>query len=155
MSEPLELDDEQPRPDPADFDAFFAEESAARPRQTITLYGTTYTLPDSLPLMFTLQAERTRNSSDPGDVRRLLATLFGRDTLDEWSAAGMTERQFGVLLIWAGANIKAPGKLGMREAAELYDDQEQQAQGKAQGPNRAARRAKPKRKKQRSSGKPS
>lgn len=150
MTEPTPLDGEQ-RLDAADFDAFFAEESAARPRQTLTLYGKTYTLPDSLPLMFTLQAERVQHSSDPDDVRSMLATLFGRDTLDEWAAAGMTERQFGVLLIWSGANIKTPGSLTMQGAAELYDQQE--AQGKAPAPNRAARRSKPKRKKSPSSGK--
>ena len=153
MTEPTDLDEQPGRPSTADFDAFFAEESATRPRQPLTLYGKTYTLPDSLPLMFTLQAERVQHSSDPDDVRRMLATLFGRDTLDEWAGRGMTERQFGVLLIWSGANIKTPGSLTMQRAAELYDEQEQQAQGKAPAPNRAARRSKPKPKRPRSSGK--
>lgn len=145
-----ELDEQPARPEAADFDAFFAEESAARPRQTLTLYGTTYTLPDSLPLMFTLQAERVQHSSDPDDVRKMLATLFGRDTLDDWAEHGMTDRQFGIVLIYAGASIKAPGSMTLERAAKLYDEQEGEA-GKA--PNRAARRAKPKPKKPRSSGK--
>lgn len=159
MTEAQQLDDEQPAPavDTADFDAFFAEESATRPRQPLTLYGTTYTLPDSLPLMFTLQAERVHASSDPRDVRRMLATIFGADPLDEWAARGMTDRMFGIVLIYAGANIKVPGSLSIEGAATLYDEQERRAAEAGKAPaNRAERRAKPKAKtsaKPRSSGK--
>lgn len=126
---------------PADFDAFFAEESAAHPRQIISLYGSTYRLPDSLPLMFTLQMERVQSSSDPTDVRRMLATLYGVDVLDTWAEHGMTDRQLGVVLIYSAGNIRTPGSVTMPRAAELYAEQEA---GKATAPNRAARRAKPK-----------
>lgn len=122
---------------PADFDAFFAEESAARPREQLTLYGTTYTLPESLPLMFTLQMERVQDSSDPADVRKMLATLYGADVLDAWAEHGMTDRQLGVVLIYSAGNIRRPGSVTMQRAAELYAEQEA---GKAPAPNRAARR---------------
>ncbi len=134
----------------ADFDAFFAEESATRPREQLTLYGTTYTLPESLPLLFTLQMERVQDSSDPGDVRKMLATLYGGDVLDTWAEAGMTDRQLGVVLIYSAGNIRNPGSVTMQRAAELYAEQEA---GKAAAPaNRAARRAKTKTKKQKRSG---
>lgn len=140
-----DLDDEQlDHQGAADFDAFFAEESATRPRERLTLYGHEYVLPESLPLMFTLQMERVQDSSDPGDVRKMLATLFGGDVLDLWAEQGMTDRQLGVVLIYAAANIRVPGSMTMGRAAELYAEQET---GKAAAPNRAARRAKPKTKK--------
>jgi len=124
---------------PADFDAFFAEESATRPREQLTLYGTTYTLPESLPLLFTLQMERVQHSSDPDDVRRMLATLYGGDVLDVWAEHGMTDRQLGVVLMYSAANIRKPGSVTMARAAELYAEQDA---GKAAAPaNRAQRRA--------------
>ncbi|MCZ9348543.1 hypothetical protein NGM36_01760 [Streptomyces mutabilis] len=141
--------------DNGDFDAFFGEEVAkgTRQRQTITLYGSTYTLPDSLPLMFTLQAERVQASADLSDVRRMLAALVGVDALDDWAEHGMTDRQFRIVLMYSAANVRSPGSLSMQRAAELYDEQEaaKDAQGKAPAPNRAARRKKSK--KRGSSGK--
>ncbi|MFF8095684.1 hypothetical protein [Streptomyces sp. NPDC016675] len=137
-----------------DFDAFFGEEAAkgTRPRQPITLHGRTYLLPDSLPLMFTLQAERVQSSADLADVRRMLAALFGVDALDDWAEAGMTDRQFRIVLMYAAANVRSPGSLTMQRAAAMYDEQESaQAPGKAPAPNRAARRKK--NGKRRSSGK--
>ncbi|MFE4333955.1 hypothetical protein ACFRQM_32435 [Streptomyces sp. NPDC056831] len=127
---------------PADFDAFFAEESATRPREQLTLYGTTYTLPESLPLLFTLQMERVQDSSDPDDVRRMLATLYGGDVLDTWAAHGMTDRQLGVVLMYSAANIRKQGSVTMARAAELYAEQDA---GKDAAPaNREQRRAKTK-----------
>lgn len=134
---------------PADFDAFFAEESATRPRHRLTLFGRTYTLPESLPLLFTLQMERVQDSSDPDDVRKMLATLYGDDVLDTWAEHGMTDRQLGVVLIYSAANIRTPDSCTMQRAAELYERQEA---GKAAAPNRAARRTAKKGKKGRSSG---
>ncbi|MGA5084095.1 hypothetical protein [Streptomyces pseudogriseolus] len=136
----------------ADFDAFFGEEVTARPAQRVRVCGKTYTLPDSLPLMFTLQAERVQQSSSVDDVRAMLAPLFGRDALDEWADAGMTDRRFRIVLMYAAANVRKPGSLTMEAAARLHDEQEAaQAEGKAAGPNRAARRKKTK--KRASSGK--
>ncbi|MGC0427610.1 hypothetical protein RKD32_003965 [Streptomyces sp. SAI-195] len=139
----------------ADFDAFFREEvdTGTRERQTLTVCGRRYTLPDSLPLMFTVGMERLQNSSDVDDVRKMLAPLFGRDALDEWAEGGMTDRQFRIVLVYAAANVRTPGSLTMEGAAELHDKQEAEkvAGGKASAPNRAARRKK--NGKRRSSGK--
>ncbi|GHB98621.1 MULTISPECIES: hypothetical protein [Streptomyces rochei group] len=141
--------------DQGDFDAFFREEAAKgkRKRQTITLYGSTYILPETMPLMFTLQAERVQASTDLNDVRRMLSALFGVDALDDWAENGMDDRQFRIVLMYSAANVRAPGSLTMQRAAELYDEQEaaKDAQGKAPAPNRAARRKKSK--KRGSSGK--
>ncbi|MFF7146043.1 hypothetical protein ACFZB5_33420 [Streptomyces nodosus] len=134
----------------ADFDAFFAEQAAPRPRQPLTLYGETYTLPDSLPLMFTLQMERVQDSSDLDDVRKMLASLFGADTLDTWAERGMTDRQFRIVLIYASANVNRPGSVSMQRAAELHDEREAEQAGKAPA-NRAARRSAAKKKGKRGS----
>ncbi|MFK0180005.1 hypothetical protein ACIQVR_28990 [Streptomyces xanthochromogenes] len=123
---------------PADFDAFFAEQAEAAERVSLTLFGREYVLPESLPLMFTLQMERVQNSSDPGDIRKMLATLYGADALDTWAEAGMTDKQLGIVLIYSAGNIRSPGSVSMQRAAELYAEQEK---GKAAAPNRAARRA--------------
>ncbi|MFJ9816158.1 hypothetical protein ACIRU3_12995 [Streptomyces sp. NPDC101151] len=122
----------------ADFDAFFAEQDTAAERVSLTLFGRTYVLPASLPLMFTLQMERVQHSSEPGDIAKMLATLFGAGALDTWAEAGMTDQQLGIVLIYAAGNIRAPGSVSMQRAAELYAEQEK---GKAAAPNRAARRA--------------
>lgn len=138
-----------------DFDAFFAEEvdKGKRPQQPVTVCGKTYTLPDSLPLMFTLSAERVQQSQSIDDVRKMLAPLFGRTALDDWAEGGMTDRQFRIVLIYSAANVRSPGSLTMEAAARLHDEQEAaKAAGKAQAPaNRAERRKSSK--KRRSSGK--
>ncbi|MFE1773761.1 hypothetical protein [Streptomyces sp. NPDC059008] len=108
----------------ADFDAFFAEQNEVRFGATLRLYGREYVLPTSLPLLFTLQMERVQNSTDPDDIRRLLASLFGPAALDEWADNGMTDRQLGVVLLWSAANAREPGCLSISEAVELYDEQE-------------------------------
>ncbi|MGW3057683.1 hypothetical protein ACWC98_17425 [Streptomyces goshikiensis] len=124
--------------DATDFDAFIVEEAAKRPRQPVKLYGKTYVLPDSLPVMFTLLMTRVEDSQDPEDVARLLALLFGGDVLDSWAEKGMTDRQLGILLIFSAANTRMPGSVTLARAAELYEEQEA---GKAAVPNRATRRA--------------
>ncbi|MFJ8146979.1 hypothetical protein ACIQ6R_18155 [Streptomyces sp. NPDC096048] len=129
----------------ADFDAFFGEEvgKGNRERQTLTLHGRTYTLPDSLPLMFTVGMERVQNSEDVADIRKVLTPIFGAAALDEWAEQGMTDRQFSIVLIYAGANMRSAGSLSMQGAADLYDRQAAaKAAGKAPAPNRAARRKK-------------
>ncbi|MFE7634457.1 hypothetical protein ACFU7Z_10590 [Kitasatospora sp. NPDC057518] len=133
----------------ADFDAFFAEQSRGRHAETFLLYGRTYTLPESLPLIFSLQLERLQHSEDPDDVRTMLRALVGEDALDHWAEQGMTDRQLGILLIYAAATVRRPGSVTMARAAELHDEQAAaRAEGKApspgtSAPNRAQRRAKP------------
>ncbi|MEU8805059.1 hypothetical protein [Streptomyces anthocyanicus] len=139
----------------ADFDAFFREEvdTGEQKRQPVTVCGRRYLLPDSLPLMFTVGMERLQKSADINDVRKMLSPLFGRTALDDWAEDGMTDRQFRIVLVYAAANVRAPGSLTMQGAAELHDKQEAEksAGGKAPAPNRAARRKK--NGKRRSSGK--
>ncbi|MFD4371494.1 hypothetical protein ACFWPY_07870 [Streptomyces sp. NPDC058527] len=137
----LDVEHQDHAPKSADFDAFFAEQRKGRTsrRQPLRLFGRKYTLPESLPILFTLQAERLQNSDNPEDVRRMLTALYGEDVLDEWAEKGMEDDQLGTLLIWSAAAIRSPGKVSMARAAELYYEQ---AAGKAQGPNRAARRSK-------------
>ncbi|RZU21741.1 hypothetical protein [Streptomyces sp. BK239] len=129
--------------DVADFDAFFSEQAEQREGVPLKLYGREYRLPTSLPLLFTLQMERLKDSADPNDIRKMLASLFGPDALDEWAARGMTDRQLGVVLVWSTANCRRPGSVSMAEAARLYDEREGATTGKA-APNRAERRAKSK-----------
>ncbi|WP_406321054.1 hypothetical protein [Streptomyces sp. NBC_00519] len=108
----------------ADFDQFFAEHAEPRFGAVLKLYGREYVLPTSLPLLFTLQMERVKDSDNPDDIRRLLASLFGPAALDEWAEHGMTDRQLGIVLVWAAANSREPGCLSMREAAAAYDERE-------------------------------
>ncbi|MFC8095374.1 hypothetical protein [Streptomyces sp. NPDC057301] len=119
--------------DVADFDAFFSEQNEPRFGATLRLYGREYVLPTSLPLLFTLQMERVQSSSDPNDIRRLLSSLFGPSSLDEWAEHGMTDRQLGVVLVWAAANSREPGCLSIAEAAELFDAQEEAKEAGEQG----------------------
>ncbi|MGW8374261.1 hypothetical protein [Streptomyces sp. ODS28] len=128
---------DQVAPEVADFDAFFAEQSAPRWGATLRLYGREYHLPSSLPLLFTLQMERVKDSDDPDDIRRLLSSLFGPRALDEWAEAGMTDKQLGIVLLWSAANIREAGSVSIAEAAALYDEQEAAkagGQGKAPVP---------------------
>ncbi|MFD7236461.1 hypothetical protein ACFWAT_14285 [Streptomyces syringium] len=127
----------------ADFDAFFAEQAASKTGAVLRLYGREYVLPASLPLLVTLQMERLKDSTDPDDIRRLLASLFGPDALDTWADHGMEDRQLGVVLVWSTANCRNPGSISMGEAARLYDERESASEGKA--PNRAERRGAAKR----------
>ncbi|MEV0115537.1 hypothetical protein AB0H77_20215 [Streptomyces sp. NPDC050844] len=135
----------------ADFDAFFAEH-ATEPRfgAVLRLYGREYVLPTSLPVLFTIQMERVKDSDNADDIRRLLAVLFGPDALDEWAEHGMTDRQLGIVLLWSAANSRSPGCLSMGEAAAAFDEREAEQdgeQGKAPRPTPATMRG--------ASGKPS
>jgi hypothetical protein len=139
----------------ADFDAFFAEQRPKAERQGVPLrlYGRTYTLPPSLPALFTLQMHRVQHSSRPEDIERMLSTLFGPDAVGHWAESGMDDRRLGIVLLWAVANVAEPHSLSMAEAARLYDEREAaKASGKAVRPAPAKPRPKGKGGKRRSSG---
>lgn len=141
----------------ADFDAFFSEQAEpVKQGVPLKLYGRTYTLPPTLPALFTLQLHRVQNSARPDDIRRLLGSLFGPDAVDHWAEQGMSDRHLGIVLLWATANVADPGAVSMERAAQLYDEREQaKAAGKA-APRRAPAKGKPKAKpkaKPRNSGK--
>ncbi|APD18545.1 tail assembly chaperone [Streptomyces phage Picard] len=144
------LDVDQDVDDVADFDAFFAEQAQPRRGVSLRLFGRTYTLPSTLPALYMLQLHRLKNSTNPEDIHRLLAPLFGPDAVAHWSDNGMDDRQLGIVLMWATANLAAPGSLSMGQAAAEYDRREA-AKGKAPA---ATTRPKPKArpKKRRGSG---
>lgn len=88
--------------DVADFDAFFAEAAEREPQGTpLRLFGRTYHLPRSLPALFTLQLQRVQSSARPEDIRRLLGSLFGPSAVDDFTEAGMSDRQLGIVLLWS------------------------------------------------------
>ncbi|MFE5673839.1 hypothetical protein ACFQ7B_00385 [Streptomyces erythrochromogenes] len=134
----------------ADFDAFFAEQTQAAPQGVpLRLFGRDYVLPPKLSTLFALQLHRVHTSANPADIRRLLAALFGPDAIDHWAEHGMSDRQFGIVLLWSTSNMAEPGSMTMAQAAEEYDAREsaQATAGKARPP-----RPRPKGKR-RSSGK--
>ncbi|MER8042592.1 hypothetical protein [Streptomyces sp. NPDC094032] len=137
----LDLDVDQDVEDVADFDAFFAEQAKPRRRGVpLRLFGRTYTLPPTLPALYMLQLHRLKNSTNPEDIHRLLAPLFGPDAVAHWADNGMDDRQLGVVLMWATSNVAEPGSLSMAQAAAEYDRREA-AKGKARA---ATPRPKPK-----------
>ncbi|MFI1191539.1 hypothetical protein [Streptomyces californicus] len=123
----------------ADFDAFFAEQAEPEPKgHPLKLYGRTYTLPPTLPALFTLQLHRVQHSARPEDIRRLLGSMFGPDAVDHWTEAGMSDRHLGIVLLWATANVAEPGVVSMSRAAQLYDEREA-TKGKATAPKPPAK----------------
>ncbi len=131
-------DDADAPDDYTDADAFFAAEISPVEPAVLRLYDRTYTLPTSVPLAFTLLSERHAAHEDLESIRTVLTPVFGADALDHWLDQGMNARQFSIILIWATQNMDRPGSCTMAQAAARYD--QQQAQGKAAPPNRAARR---------------
>ncbi|GHA19434.1 hypothetical protein ACFOOM_10200 [Streptomyces echinoruber] len=123
----------------ADFDQFFAEQAEPRRGLPLRLFGKVYTLPSSLPALYMLQLHRVMHSARPEDMRRLLASLFGPEAVDEWAEAGMSDRQLAIVLMWATANVADPGSLSMEQAAAEYDKREA-AKGKARRPATAPSR---------------
>lgn len=128
------LDANQAAEDVADFDQFFAEQAEPRRGLPLRLFGRTYTLPPSLPALYMLQLHRVMHSARPEDMRRLLASLFGPEAVDEWADAGMSDRQLAIVLMWATANVADPGSLTMEQAAAEYDKRQAAKAGKAQRP---------------------
>ncbi|ALM38233.1 hypothetical protein [Streptomyces sp. FR-008] len=125
--------------DVADFDAFFAEQGAPRRGVPLRLFGRTYHLPPALPALYVLQLHRVKHSAAPEDVSRLLAALFGPDAVNHWADNGMDDRQLGIVLMWATANVAKPGAMSMEEAAAEYDRREAAKAGKARRPATTSR----------------
>ncbi|MFZ3547702.1 hypothetical protein ACODT3_19205 [Streptomyces sp. 4.24] len=145
-------DETDARPEVADFDAFFAEQTRPSPQGVpLRLYGRDYVLPPKLSTIFALQLHRVHNSAHPDDIRRLLAALFGPDAVDHWAENGMDDRSFGIVLLWSTSNMTSPGSMTMAEAAEAHDARE--AAQDAAGKVRPRPRPKGKKGKPRSSGK--
>lgn len=148
MTDYDDYDDDLADPaDLADFDAFLGEVEEARAGLPFRMYGRTYRLPASMPLLFTLHLHRLKESARPQDVEALLTTLFGTDAIDRWTQAGMDDRRLGVVLMWATTNVAKPGTLSLEQAAALYDEREtaKATAGKAR-PAKARTKATPKKK---------
>lgn len=116
------------------WDDFWAEvertEAAERGQAaTTTIRGVTVPIPHDLPLRFDRKLNRLKDSTSEDDIRALLEDLFGADVLDAWVEAGMTSREFRVLLRWAVANARGT-TMTFREAYDAVRADEQQ--GKAQ-----------------------
>jgi hypothetical protein len=140
VTEPV---DTAPEVEVADFDAFFAEQGPEqRTGVPLRLFGREYVLPPSLPALFTLQLHRVQHSARPEDIRAMLGALFGPEACDHWTEHGMTDRQLGIVLLWATANTAEAGTVSMDRAAELYDKREaaKQAEAAQQGKARTAPR---------------
>lgn len=117
------------------------ENSNPRKQDTKTILGVTVVVPTDLPLYIERRMEELKDSTSDKDVKELLRLLFGQDPLDAWIDAGLTGRQFKVLLAWAVANGQGK-QMSFTEAMEAIAKLEaDEAAGKAKPvPNRADRR---------------
>jgi hypothetical protein len=130
-------EDDEPEFDTVDADAFFAAEVSTVQPVSLRLFGKDYTLPLTMPVAFSLLAERHREDESLATMRTVLAPVFGPDALDTWLAAGIDQRRLGVVLLWSAQNMHQPHSLSFEDAVREYDTRE--ARGKAL--NRAQRRA--------------
>ena len=137
-TEPLDndLDDVEEPTEHQSWDDFWAEvqrkEAAERtgpPTQTI--HGVEVRVPHDLPLLFERKVDQLKDASDEAAFAELVAELFGADVLDEWIDAGMTGREFEVVLAWGMANGKGRN-MSFREAYELIQERDND-RGKAPG----------------------
>ncbi|WP_113699186.1 hypothetical protein [Nonomuraea lactucae] len=135
-SEPLDtdLDNVEEPNEHESWDDFWAEvqrkEAAERtgpPTQTIR--GVEVRVPHDLPLLFERKVDQLKDASDEAAFAELVAELFGVDVLDAWIDAGMTGREFEVVLAWGMANGKGR-TMSFREAYELIQKRNNN-QGKA------------------------
>lgn len=138
---PDEVPDEPPGQED-DFLAAWRDYEATEKHETRTILGVQVLVPTDLPLRFERLAESLGESSKEEDIKALLTVLFGQDPLDAWVEAGLTGKQFQVLLAWGVAN--GQGKpTTFAEAVKLVREAEKaDAEGKAPATNRADRRAK-------------
>lgn len=131
------------REDEEDFEAFWAQHRADENPEYKRIFGVRVAVPTDIPLSFEDTLDELKDSDRREDMARVLEILFGVDALDQWKAAGLTGKQFRVLLAWATAN--AYGKpTSFAEAVELVakaDAKKAEDEGKAVPLNRAARRA--------------
>lgn len=104
MSETTDTPDADETGGVEDFDAFWS--GRQRRARVTTIMGERITLPPSLPLQFEMEARRLQRSKRDTDVRKLVGILFGEDSLERWSKAGMDLEQFMVLLAWAPRAIE-------------------------------------------------
>jgi hypothetical protein len=120
--------------DTQSWDDFWAEVTPAQ--RTETICGVEVLVPQDMPLNLAARLEQLEQSESEDDLHELVSLLFGEGALEDWTAEGMTVRQFQVALAWGIAHANGQN-VSFAEAAARVQAAEQ---GKAQ-PNRAARRA--------------
>ncbi|MFI6534189.1 hypothetical protein ACIBHY_17140 [Nonomuraea sp. NPDC050547] len=108
-----------------------ADERKGPPTQVIR--GVTVRVPHDLPLLFERKTDQLKDSGSEDAFKELLADLFGVDVLDAWIAAGMSGREFEVVLAWGMANGKGR-ELSFREAYEMVRDKQQSGKAKSSTP---------------------
>lgn len=110
------------------WDAFWAEVLDTAP--TVTIRGVRVRTPRDLPMGFDQKLRVARNAGDEATYKGLLVDLFGVDVLDAWTAAGMGEIEFQVVLAWGYANGKNQ-PVTFQQAYELVRARQEAARGKA------------------------
>lgn len=132
------------------FDAFWAE--VARSGRTTVIRGVQVPVPTDLPLAVEQRISDLRESSAEEDVAELLAMLFGGDVLDQWRDAGMGLIELQTVMTWALAQASGQD-MAFAEALELVRSGGGEGKPPAPaGPNRAARRATPRKPSARTGG---
>lgn len=98
--------------EPTSFDEFWAEVEHRAPaaRRTETIRGVAVEVPG--PERMTLRFRRMLDRLDihgrettEDEIRAVLGDMFGPDALDQWTDAGMTEQQLGVVMAWGIASM--------------------------------------------------
>ena len=121
-----------------DFDAWRAEQAAARKPETVVIFGQDVSVPTAISLDLSMRVDET-DEDDLDTLTELVAEMFGDGELQRWREAGCTTREFAVLLAWGNACGQGES-LSFEDAARLIADR---TSGKAR-PNRADRRGKAK-----------
>lgn len=125
-----------------DFDAYWAEQAAARKPRMARICGVVVPVPTSMPLYVEQMVAEMQHSTRLSDLAEVITALFGEGIYEQWVDAGIDSAQLRVVLSWGAANANGRA-MSFPEAAEMIAQAEaEQAQGKAQAPtNRAHRRA--------------
>ena len=125
-----------------DFDAWRADQAAARKAETIRVFDQDVPTPTAISLDLAMRVDEA-DVDDTETLDELVAEMYGDGELERWRAAGCSTREFAVLLAWGSARGQGQ-ELSFADAAQLVADR---LAGKAPASNRAERRAnkKPKR----------
>ncbi|WP_151480622.1 hypothetical protein [Streptomyces albicerus] len=118
------------------FDAFWDEQHGGH--RTTVVKGVTVVVPNDLPVGFGERYAALSDSSSDEDVAELIAMLFGEEAAEKWLAPPkIGTRQLMTVLLWGMAQASGDD-ITFAEALERVT---KELKGKAQSPNRAARRA--------------
>lgn len=116
-----------------DFDAWRAEQAAARKQRTFRLFGADVPVPAAISLDLSMRVDDT-DVDDTDTLEELVAEMYGDGELQRWREAGCNTMEFAVLLAWGSAQGQG-NDISFDDARQLIADR---AAGKA--PNRATRR---------------